>query len=305
MNATLAVDIALWAHDGIHLPTCSRISTEPHTIFAGMIAALKNGHLDLPVLPDMARKVQNLIDDPDAPVSKIVDLLSSDPVVSMHVIKAANSAALSNGRPVNDLRSAVSRLGNRMLRCLVISVTMAPLFQANSPLINRQLIKLWKHSREVAARSYLLAQRQRHLKPEVAMLAGLVHDIGALPLYLYADRGHSHFDQSALEQLVDEFSALAGTRLLQSWNFPEELVAVVAEHEDLYRVNDSGIADYVDVVTVANLQIPGAACFIAWKNIFAAERLDYYAADCRNFLSNHAEQLAATRDMLGIDTARH
>ncbi|OGT05791.1 MAG: hypothetical protein A2Z65_07775 [Gallionellales bacterium RIFCSPLOWO2_02_58_13] len=151
----------------------------------------------------------------------------------------------------------------------------------------------------------MLAQRHKHLKPEQAMLAGLVHDIGALPLYLYADRYHARLDQTTLEELVHKFSAAIGTRLLKNWNFPEELVAVPAGHDDLLRANNSGVADYVDVVTVANLQIPGAAKFVAWANVFAAERLGYYAGECQNFLTDHAEQLAVIKGMLDVNATRH
>ena len=181
---------------------------------------------------------------------------------------------------------------------------MTKLFQARSPFVNQQLKELWEHSREVAANSYVLAQQQKHLKPEQAMLAGLVHDIGALPLYLYADRHHSRLDQTTLEELIRKFSASIGTRLLQSWNFPNELVDVIAGHENLQRASNSNLADYVDIVTMANLQMPGTAKFIAWKNVSAAERLGYYATDCQNFLSNHADQLAAVKGMLEVSATR-
>lgn len=137
------------------------------------------------------------------------------------------------------------------------------------------------------------------------MLAGLVHDIGALPLYLYADRYHSRLDQTTLEELIRKFSAPIGTRLLRSWNFPDELIEVVAEHEDLQRISNSNLPDYVDVVTMANLQMPGIAKFIAWRNVFAAEKLGYYFKDCQNFLSNYADQLAAVKGMLEVGATPH
>lgn len=137
-------------------------------------------------------------------------------------------------------------------------------------------------------------------------LAGLVHDIGLLPLYLHADRHHLGFCQTTMEEnLLRKFAAVIGTRLLQSWDFPEELVDVAAGHEDMHRVNNSGVADYVDVVMIANLQMLGTAKFVSWANVFASERLGYYAGESRNFLTNHAEQLATAREMLGINVIRH
>lgn len=302
MNVELTMDIAGQAYNTTNMTNLSPppSASAEQAIVAEIHDALEANRLDLPTLPDMAIKIQNLIDDPNVSADKIVNLLSSDPAISMYIIKAANTAALSNITPVSNLRNAISRLGYRMLRSIVMNVTMTKLFQARSPLVNQQLKALWKHSREVAAISYVLAQQQRHLKPDQAMLAGLVHDIGALPLYLYADRYHAHLDQTTLEGLIRKFSTVIGTRLLQSWNFPDELVDVVAGHENLQRTSDSNLADYVDVVTMANLQMPGSVKLVAWKNVNAAERLGYCAADCQNFLSNHADQLAAVKGMLEI-----
>ncbi len=310
MSAELTMDIAGQEHIATHIPPSSDTSAEL-TIVNEIQDALKTNRLDLPTLPEIAIKIQNLIDNPNVSADELVNLLSSDPVISMHIIRAANSAALSNGQPARELRGAISRLGYRMLRSMVINITLTKLFQAHSPLIDRKLKGLWKHSREVAANSYVLAQQQKHLRPEQAMLAGLIHDIGTLPLYLYADRHQSRLDQDSLldqttlEELIRKFSVSIGTRLLHNWNFPDELIDVVATHDNQQRNSNSNLADYVDVVTMANLQMPGTAKFVAWENIAAAERLGYCVADCQNFLSDHADQLAAVRGMLEGGATRH
>lgn len=310
MNSELTMNMAGQGYNTTHVPP-SPVAITELTIVAEIRDALKANRLELPTLPEIATKIQNLIDNPNISADKLVNLLSSDPVISMHIIRAANCAALANGQPAKELRGAISRLGYRMLRSIVINITMAKLFQAHSPLINQKLKELWKHSRDVAANSYVLAQQQKHLKPEQAMLAGLIHDVGALPLYLYADRHHSRLDQEArldittLEELIRKFSVSIGTGLLQNWNFPDELIDVIANHENLQRNCNSRLADYVDVVTMANLQMSVNAKFVAWENVPAAERLGYCVADCQNFLSDHADQLAAVRGMLEGGTTQH
>ena len=275
----------------------SHMSTE-QAIAADVLAALEADKLELPTLPDMALKVQNALDNPNVSAEHFVRLLSTDPVFSMHIMKAANSTALSNGHTVENLRDAIFRLGYRMLRSLVMNISMTKLFQASSPLINQQLKALWEHSREVAANCYVLAKQHRHLSPEQAMLTGLVHDIGALPLYLYADRHHSHTDPKKLDELIHRYSTTIGTKLLQKWGFPDELVEAVAGHENLQRTSGSGLANYVDVVTMANLQMHETARFVAWENVRAAARLGYSTTDCQNFLSSHAEKISMAQGML-------
>jgi HD-like signal output (HDOD) protein len=280
-------------------PSVSADQGIPTEIFA----ALEADQLDLPTLPDMAIKIRESLENPNISVEKLIHILSTDPVVTVHIIKAANSSVFHNGRKVDNLRDAISRLGYRLLYSMVMNITLTKLFQAENLLIDRALRKLWQHSREVAANCYVLAEQKKHLQPEVAMLVGLVHDIGALPLYLYADRLRSHLDQATLEELISDYAATIGPKLLRSWNFPDLLVDIVAAHENPIRINDPIMADYVDVLTMANLQMQETTKPVAWNNVLSAERLGYYSGDCKNFFSNYAEQIVVIEAMLGINVA--
>lgn len=270
-------------------------------IAAEVIAALEAGQLELPTLPDMAIRIRESLENPEISVEKLVHILSTDPVVTVHIIRAANNSSLYNGSKVDNLRDAVSRLGYRLLYSIVMNVTLAELFQAKDLSIDRALRRLWQHSREVAAHCYVLAKKRDHLNPEVALLTGLVHDIGALPLYLSADRLRLHPDQVTLEGLIQEHAAAISPRLLQSWNFPDSLVSIVSAHKNPRFAISPDLADYVDVLTMANLQMEESTKPVTWRNISAAERLYFYPGDCRIFFSSHAEQIAAVKGMLGIN----
>ena len=285
---------------GVLLPLASSASAKQQEIVSEVLAALKADQLELPVLPDMAFKVRALLADPDSSTGQFVQLISNDLAISLYLIKAANVAALSNGKPVGNLSDAIPRLGYRMLYSMVLNITLTRLFHASNPVINQKLKELWEHSRVVAANSYVLAQEQSSLKPEDAILAGLVHEIGALPLYLYADRYHPEMDPVTLEGLISTFSPVVGFRLLQSWNFPDALVDIAAEQLGLWIKPQSDVPDYVDVVTMAKLQTHETDADFSWRNIPAAERLGYYPGDCKNFMINHADQFAVVNQILGI-----
>lgn len=273
-------------------------------IASRVIAQLESGQAELPTLPDIALKLKGMLDDPDFSSEQVVSLITTDPVIALHVIRAANSAALSAGHPVYNLRDAVSRLGYHMLHGMIINISLNRLFRADSPLIDAKLKALWKNSREVAANCYVLACEQPGIKPEVAMLAGLIHDIGALPLYICADRHYPQIAPETLENLVHEYAPAITPRLLKNWNFPEELIGIIAGHAAQKYPGDIESADYINVLTIAKLQAHDQQESIPWRNMLAAEKLGYYTADCRRFLSNHAEQLAAVKSMLLI-TASH
>jgi HD-like signal output (HDOD) protein len=178
------------------------LTEKQQAIVNEVLSALSSDQLDLPVLPDMALKIQALLEDPDSSIGQFVQLISTDLGVILHIMKAANIAAFSNGQRVSNLNDAILRLGYRMLYSIIMNITLTKLFQAESAVVNDKLAALWEYSREVAANCYVLAQKNKYLKPEDAMLAGLIHDIGALPLYLYADRHYPEIDPATLENLA-------------------------------------------------------------------------------------------------------
>ena len=269
-------------------------------IVAEVLAAVEADKLDLPVLPEVALKLQELLENSDSSIGQFVQLVSNDLAILLHIMKAANIAAFSNGQRIGNLSDAIQRLGYRMLYSIVMNIALTKLFQADSPQVNQKLKELWERSREVAANSYVLAKKKRHLKPEDAMLAGLIQEIGALPLYLYADRHYPEIDTATLDSLTATFSAPIGFRLLQNWNFPNELVDVVADQLDMRSCPQSNLADYVDIVTMAKLLTQEQAKDFSWHDVPAAERLGYFPESCKNFRTEHETQFLVVNSMLGI-----
>lgn len=54
-------------------------------------------------------------------------------------------------------------------------------------------------------------------------------------------------DSMTLDRVIDSIHGSLGTMILQSWNFPPELVLVPSSHTDFTRKAEK--ADYIDVVT--------------------------------------------------------
>lgn len=266
-----------------------------------ILHAIEHDDMVLPTLPEVAVKLQQLLDDHNVSADQIVTTLAVDPFVSAQIIKSANSAIFAGKPPVENVRDAVSRLGYRQLRTLVITITMNKMFYSNNPVINFRMKQVWEHSREVAAISYVLALRNAHLSPDQAMLAGLVHDIGVLPLCLHIEKHHVPIADDTLSMLIRKTHFQVGSKLLEKWNFPQDIVAVVAEHENIHRESATmPLADYVDIVTFANLQDRVRAKVTAWNNIAAVSRLGLSEAECQNFLEDYAERIELVEGLLGM-----
>jgi HD-like signal output (HDOD) protein len=239
-----------------------------------------------------------MMDDMDVPVSSIVTLVSGDPVIAAQLIRTANSAAHAEKSRVDNIAAAISRLGYRALRNLVLNITMTRLAKAEQPAVKKVLANYWEHSREVAAISHLLARNQHHLIADQAMLAVIVHDIGTVPLCIHVDKIRTDFDGDLLDGLILQFRGNIGEKLLRNWNFPAEIVEVIPEHENLQRNPESPLADYADIVTVANLLNRLTGKMVPWEDITALQRLHISPDVCRDFHERFGDELRATHETL-------
>ncbi|MFO8025632.1 HDOD domain-containing protein [Thiohalophilus sp.] len=219
-----------------------------------LLSDLKNDKLVLPTLPEVALKVRDTLEDENASLVDVARVVTSDTALSARLIQVANSPLLRANRQIETVEAAVTRMGSNMVRNLVTSIVMEQMFQATSDITDKRLRRLWEHSTEVAAISNALAHTQPGLQPDHALLAGLVHDIGALPiLSRVEDYPELLEDEPALDTIIATAHPRLGEAILKAWNFPPEIVDVAANHENLEREHD-GPADYTDLIIVANLQ---------------------------------------------------
>lgn len=219
-----------------------------------LLEDLENDKLVLPTLPEVALKVRDTLEDDNSSMADVAKIISSDAALAARMIQVSNSPLLRATRNIESVEAAVARMGSNMIRNLVTSMVMEQMFQATSDVTDKRLRKIWEHSTEVAAISHALTRQCTKLEPEQAMLAGLIHDIGALPILTRAeDYPDLLSDPDSLDRIIRSTHTTIGGEILRKWNFPDELIAVAEEHENLNRDLEKE-ADYVDVVIVANLQ---------------------------------------------------
>ncbi|HJW81143.1 MAG TPA: HDOD domain-containing protein [Acidiferrobacterales bacterium] len=213
---------------------------------------IKNNRLKLPILPEIAFKVRAAVNDTNAAATAIAKAVSSDASIAARLLQVVNSPLYRGANAINNLQSAIARLGPPLVRNLVTSLILKQLFQTKSSLLHQRMQVLWEHSTQVAAISHVLARKFTRLQPDEAMLAGLIHDIGVLPILQKAEN-HPELlaDVAQLNDIIDKLHPSIGRLILEAWKFPPELVAAAAEHENLTRISDQ--VDYTDIVTVANL----------------------------------------------------
>ncbi|MBI1194978.1 MAG: HDOD domain-containing protein [Gammaproteobacteria bacterium] len=209
-----------------------------------------------PSMPEIALRVRKLLSSPDVTSNRLAQIINSDPVLGSRLIRAANGPMSRGRKNIYDLKGAVTRLGFAGVRSIVMSYAVEQVYANNltqHPMRKRLLHEIWSHSTHVAALSHVIARDHTRLEPEKAMFSGLIHDIGKLPLVEYLECVPELFDQPKnLQKVLSVLHGRAGEMILRRWQFAEETIQVVKEHDDYMR-QPAWQADYVDVVLVANL----------------------------------------------------
>lgn len=195
---------------------------------------LSSGDVSFPTFLDATLKVRMALNSPALTVDALARIVVSEPLLSVKVVRLANSVALNaSGKPVSDVKSAVIRVGFASIRTLAITVAMEQLLQAKDlePYLEKARA-LWEHSLEVAALAYVIARRLTNFNPHEALFAGLVHDIGQFYLLSRAaKRPELASSDLELSRLMFEWHASVGNAVLSALGVPEEILRAVDEHE--------------------------------------------------------------------------
>ncbi len=264
---------------------------------------LDANRLVLPTLPDVALKVRDAVSKGQANAGELANMITTDAALSARLIQVANSPLYRGAVEINNIQMAVARLGNNTVRTLITSLVMQQMFSPTTASLEELFRQTWEQSVNVSAISRALASFSKHLDPDEAMLAGLIHQIGKLPILILIEKIAEFRDSpSRLNKLLEKAHPAVGKIIMDSWNFPESLKPVASEYVNFQRDSGGPQADYVDVVQVAFLQsIAGTshpACRIDWATVPAFAKLGMPVDEEILEIEGVAEEIEMAQSML-------
>lgn len=228
------------------------LSETEGALFNQLVRACKEDRLRLPTLPKVARAIQEAMQDPNITSARLARIVQVDPAITGGLIRMANSVLYRGSQPIPDVRNAIIRLGLEVTRSTVMSLVMQQLFKTKSPLIKAYMKAAWNRSVHISALSYVIARYCPKFSPEQAMLAGLVHDVGVIPILDHVSRHETHVEENELEAAIIKLGHLVGELVVNYWGLGPEVVEIVRRSDDWYR-DDRESPDYCDIVLVARL----------------------------------------------------
>ncbi|RMD80417.1 MAG: HDOD domain-containing protein [Gammaproteobacteria bacterium] len=199
------------------------------------------GAVEVASLPEVYHRLAEMIDSPRHSAADIARVLEKDPGLTARLLRIANSAFYGFPSQIDTVSRAITVIGTRELRDLVLATCVVRLFKG----LPNDLVTMddfWRHSIGcgLAARA-LAAQRGERLK-ERHFVAGLLHDIGALIVYAKLPElareallraRHQHQPIFLAERAVMGFDhGAVGCELMRKWKLPEHLQEAAAFHHE-------------------------------------------------------------------------
>lgn len=192
------------------------------------------GEVVFPTCFDVALRLRKELQNPDLSIAQIARIVSVEPLVAAKLTHLANSAIYAaSGKPVNDIPAAITRLGLGIVRATALSIAMGQILHAKEIACFSRLARdLWAHSIKSAVAARLLAKNYTRVSPEEALLAGLVHDLGAFyMLYRAAQYPELRERPDTVTHLIMEWHESIGVTLLETLGLPDEIVQATVDHD--------------------------------------------------------------------------
>ncbi|MBN8445487.1 MAG: HDOD domain-containing protein [Rheinheimera sp.] len=271
--------------------------TVQNALLTILVEKIRTDTLVLPSLPEVALKIRQLAEDPDVNLNKMAEMISHDPALSARIMKIANSAFVGRGIHVNTLHQATTRIGLRYIKNVVTAMAMEQLFVSKSVVIKKQMDKVWAQTLELTAFALTVMQeynsnfKYTDVNFDTMTLAGLLHNIGALPILTEAEKQLDLFgNEQFINDTIASISSPISVNIMRSWGFGEEMIQV-AEHWqttefepkhpsylDFIRIAaiklgrvavedaDAAVAPYVELGLIKSTQFERSPDFVALNN---------------------------------------
>ncbi len=216
------------------------------------VSEFLKGMRSLPVAPQVVPRLQAMLSDLDTDNDELAATIRLDSALAARVLKSSNSAFYARGTEVASIEEAVQTLGYQETFRIVAQSSFGPFFNREMEVYHLEPGMLWDISL-IAGSALEQLCRSSTTDPKTGYVVGLLHAVGKVPLndFVVQMDFRPMPDLSNPENSVRLEIALlghnfgeVGAALLQSWEFPEIITAVIGhqctpglagDHADLAR----------------------------------------------------------------------
>ena len=224
-----------------------------NALYSILVEKIRQDALVLPTLPEIALKVRQAADDTGTNLQQLGEIISQDPALSLGMIKVANSVIFGRRVKAETVHQAVTRIGLRQIKSIATAMALEHVFVSKNEFISTYMKKSWSKSIDVTSvaivlmNQYLATHKHQHLTLDTITLAGLVHNIGILPILTEAENHQDIFaNPTFLKQAISKLSNKIGMAVSKSWEFSDEFTDIIGQWSDLSVLPEE--INYIDFI---------------------------------------------------------
>lgn len=222
-------------------------------LFARIYSDIVNDKLSIPAMPDVVLRLQKIIRNDNYTVNTLARAVQVDIGLSAYLVNIANSPLYRTRVKAVDVESAIRVIGIKAFTNLVNGYAMHSLVDKRELKTRPMLRKIWQASAYRAAIAGAISRQLRTIDENRALLAGLLQDVGLLPVLMKApvEELPAEADETALTEL-QEYGARVGAVIASQWQLDNELTEVIRNSGN-YAYPGGESIDLVDVTNIARL----------------------------------------------------
>jgi HD-like signal output (HDOD) protein len=212
-------------------------------------------------LPMFYSQLSEAIDHPRSSIGDIAKIISEDMGLTARILKLANSPLFGYFSKIDSITQAVTIIGVFQVRDLALAISVMDAFKGiPEDLVNME--QFWKHSIATGLAARLLATSQREANIERFFVAGILHDVGRLVMYvrvpdlclelLEESRATGSLLYRAERERFSFDHAEVGGALLKRWKIPPSVGEPVGCHHACHTANqyprEASILHFADII---------------------------------------------------------
>jgi putative nucleotidyltransferase with HDIG domain len=259
------IDLALaWEEharqDRIERAQTKKVGGKLREIIARRIA---QNRLAVPSMPAVAVRCLDLLRNKDAKFSELASTVEKDPLIAARLLKVVNSPMYGGREPITSLENAISRLGMKPFRTIMIELAAREVFVSKSQRIRQMFRGIWEHCLAVGMLARDVAQRlPGAADADACYLAGLFHDVGKPvvgALLLEAERSlideinEPFMTDTLWLKVINDSHRDVGASLSSQWNLPPAVTRAIARahtyEESAGRASCTNVVRYANALT--------------------------------------------------------
>ncbi len=207
---------------------------------SAVIEKIKRSIQNLPTLPTVLSLLNDAMANPMTTTDDVAKIIATDQASAFKVLRVANSPFYGFSGRIDTISQAILHLGFNEVRNIVLALSIINLFSKNKTLLSFKPVNFWHHSIAVGVTTRMIGSHCGSSNLENYFLSGILHDIGKLLFFEYADTEYIKvltivdqkgvFIREAEKEVFGIDHADAAKLLAERWRLPFSIKNALAYH---------------------------------------------------------------------------